>query len=57
VTSLGPGHYAVVVLHVSGSKVFDIKLVSQREPRSGKTWFRAGSIKPNEEHVDVVVRS
>jgi ADP-ribose pyrophosphatase YjhB (NUDIX family) len=25
----------------------------QREPRSGKTWFPAGSVSANEEHVDV----
>jgi hypothetical protein len=54
--SLGPRHYVMVVLHVGGSKASDIKLVLQRELRSGKIWFRAGSIIPNEEHVHVVVR-
>jgi 8-oxo-dGTP pyrophosphatase MutT (NUDIX family) len=54
--SLGPGHYVVLVIHVGGTKLLDLKLVLQREPRSGKTWFPAGSILPNEEHVDVVVR-
>jgi 8-oxo-dGTP pyrophosphatase MutT (NUDIX family) len=34
----------------------DIKLVLQREHRTCKTWFPSGSIVPNEEHVDVVVR-
>jgi hypothetical protein len=29
---------------------------TDREPRSRKTWFHASSIKPNEEHVDGVVR-
>jgi 8-oxo-dGTP pyrophosphatase MutT (NUDIX family) len=46
----------VIVLHVGGSKASDIKLVIQREPRIGKTWFLAGSILPNEEHVDADVR-
>jgi ADP-ribose pyrophosphatase YjhB (NUDIX family) len=30
--------------------------VLQREPRSGKTWFPAGSVAANEEHVDAAVR-
>jgi ADP-ribose pyrophosphatase YjhB (NUDIX family) len=46
----------VVVLHVGGSKASDIKLVLHRELRNGKTRFPGGSILPNEEHVDVVVR-
>jgi ADP-ribose pyrophosphatase YjhB (NUDIX family) len=54
--SVGPGRYVVVVLHVGGSKLADIQLVLQREPSSGKTWFPAGSMLSNEEHVDVVVR-
>jgi ADP-ribose pyrophosphatase YjhB (NUDIX family) len=54
--SLGPGHYVVLVIHVGGTKPSDLKLVLQREPRSGKTWFPAGSILPNKEHVDVAVR-
>jgi 8-oxo-dGTP pyrophosphatase MutT (NUDIX family) len=54
--SVGPGHYVVVVLHIGGSKASDIKPVLQREPRTRKTWFHAGSILPNEEHVDVVAR-
>jgi 8-oxo-dGTP pyrophosphatase MutT (NUDIX family) len=54
--SVGPCHYVVVVLHVGGSKASDIKLVLQLEPRYGKTWFLAGSILPNEEHVDADVR-
>jgi 8-oxo-dGTP pyrophosphatase MutT (NUDIX family) len=54
--SLGLGHYMVVVQHVRGSKASNIKLVLQREPRSSNTWFPAGSILPNEEHVDAVVR-
>jgi hypothetical protein len=52
---VGPGHYVVVVLHVGGSKASDIKLVLHREPRNDKTWFLAGSILRNEEHVDAVV--
>jgi ADP-ribose pyrophosphatase YjhB (NUDIX family) len=54
--SLGPGHYVVLVIHVGGTKLSDVKLVLQREPRFGKTWFPIGSILPNEEHVDAVVR-
>jgi 8-oxo-dGTP pyrophosphatase MutT (NUDIX family) len=54
--SVGPSHYVVVVLHVGGSKAFDIKLVLQSEPHSGKIWFPAGSILLNEAPVDVVVR-
>jgi hypothetical protein len=55
--SVGPGHYYVVgFLHVGGSKASDIKHVLQREPRTCKTWFLAGSILPNEEHVDAVIR-
>jgi ADP-ribose pyrophosphatase YjhB (NUDIX family) len=54
--SLGPGHYVMLVIHVGGSKSLDLKLVFQREPRSGKTWFHAGSILPNEEPVDAAVR-
>jgi 8-oxo-dGTP pyrophosphatase MutT (NUDIX family) len=46
----------VLVIHVGGTKPSDLKLVLQREPRSGKTWFPAGSILPNEEPVDVAVR-
>jgi 8-oxo-dGTP pyrophosphatase MutT (NUDIX family) len=56
VASLGPSHYVVVVLHVGGSKASDIKLALQREPRFGKTWFANGSIVPNEELIDAVVR-
>jgi 8-oxo-dGTP pyrophosphatase MutT (NUDIX family) len=46
----------VLVIRVGGTKPSDLKLVLQREPRSGKTWFPAGSVLPNEEHVDAVVR-
>jgi ADP-ribose pyrophosphatase YjhB (NUDIX family) len=46
----------VVVLHVGGTKLSDIKLVLQRETRTGKTWFPACSVTANEEHVDVAVR-
>jgi 8-oxo-dGTP pyrophosphatase MutT (NUDIX family) len=54
--SLGPGHYVVLVIHIGGTKLSDVKLVLQREPRSGKTWFPACSILPNDEHVDAAVR-
>jgi hypothetical protein len=53
---VGPRCYVVVVLHVGGTKLSDVKLVLQREPRSGKTWFRAGSVTANEEHVEAPVR-
>jgi 8-oxo-dGTP pyrophosphatase MutT (NUDIX family) len=53
---VGLGRYVVVVLHVGGTKLFDIKLVLQRESRTGKTWFPAGSVTTNEEHVDAAVR-
>jgi 8-oxo-dGTP pyrophosphatase MutT (NUDIX family) len=55
-TSFGLGRYVVVVLHVEGTKLSNVKLVLQREPRTGKTWFPAGSVTANEEHVDVAVR-
>jgi 8-oxo-dGTP pyrophosphatase MutT (NUDIX family) len=54
--SVGPGRYVVVVLHVGGTKLSDVKLVLQREPRTGKTWFPAGSVTANEEPVDAAVR-
>jgi 8-oxo-dGTP pyrophosphatase MutT (NUDIX family) len=46
----------VVVLHVGGTKLSDVKFVLQREPRTGKTWFPAGSVIANEEPFDVAVR-
>jgi 8-oxo-dGTP pyrophosphatase MutT (NUDIX family) len=56
IVSVGPSNYVVVVLHVGGSKASNIKLISKRESRTSKTWFPAGSILPNEEHVDAAVR-
>jgi ADP-ribose pyrophosphatase YjhB (NUDIX family) len=53
---VGPGHYVVVVLHVGGTKLSYVKLVLQREPRTGKTWFPAGPVTANEEHVNAAVR-
>jgi 8-oxo-dGTP pyrophosphatase MutT (NUDIX family) len=53
---VGHGCYMVVALHVGGSKFADIKLVVKREPRSGKTWFPAGSVSSNEEPIDAAVR-
>jgi hypothetical protein len=52
----GHGYYVVVVLLVGGSKASNIKLVLHHELRSGKAWFSAGSILPNEEHVDAAIR-
>jgi hypothetical protein len=48
---VGTVNYVVVVLHVGGSKASDIKLVLQREPRTGNIL-----ILPNVELVDVTVR-
>jgi 8-oxo-dGTP pyrophosphatase MutT (NUDIX family) len=53
---VGPGRYVVVVLHVGGTKLSNVKLVLRREPRAGKTWFPAGSVAANEELVDAAVR-
>jgi 8-oxo-dGTP pyrophosphatase MutT (NUDIX family) len=53
---VGPRGYVVVVLHVGGTKLTDVKLVLQREPSSGKAWFLVGSTSSNEEHVDAIVR-
>jgi ADP-ribose pyrophosphatase YjhB (NUDIX family) len=46
----------VAVPHVGGTKLSDIKLVLQREPRTGRTWFPAHLVTANEEHVDATVR-
>jgi ADP-ribose pyrophosphatase YjhB (NUDIX family) len=54
--SVGPGRYVVVVIHVGGTKLSNVKLILQREPRTGKTWFPTGSLTANEEHVDAAVR-
>jgi hypothetical protein len=35
--SVGHGRYEVVVLHVGGTKLSNVKLVLQREPRTGNT--------------------
>jgi hypothetical protein len=53
--SLGPGNYVVVTLHVGGSKVSDIKLVLQREPRASRSSYLAISILPNEAPIDAIV--
>jgi 8-oxo-dGTP pyrophosphatase MutT (NUDIX family) len=53
---VGPGRYVVVVLHVGETKLSDVKLVLQREPRTGKTWFPTGSVTANEEPADAAVR-
>jgi hypothetical protein len=55
-TSLGFGNYVVDVLSVGGLKASDIKLLLQREPRTGKSWFLAASISPYEKQVDAAVR-
>jgi 8-oxo-dGTP pyrophosphatase MutT (NUDIX family) len=52
--SVGPGNYVLIVVTIGGSKASYIKLVP-REPRTGKTWFPAGSVLPYEEHVDAAV--
>jgi ADP-ribose pyrophosphatase YjhB (NUDIX family) len=53
---VGPGRYVVLVIHVGGATMSNVKLVLQREPRTDKTWFPAGSISANEEPVDAAVR-
>jgi hypothetical protein len=53
---VGPRRYVVVVIHVGGTKLSNVKLVLQREPRTGRTWFPVGSVLANEKHVDAVVR-
>jgi ADP-ribose pyrophosphatase YjhB (NUDIX family) len=53
---VGPGHYVVIVIHVGGTKLSDVKLVLQREPRTDKTRFPGGFVLPNEEPVDADVR-
>jgi ADP-ribose pyrophosphatase YjhB (NUDIX family) len=54
--SIGYGHYVVVVLRFGGSIASNIKFVLHREPRTCEIWFLVGSVFPNEEHVDAVVR-
>jgi 8-oxo-dGTP pyrophosphatase MutT (NUDIX family) len=54
--SLGPRNHVVILLAVGGSNASYIKLVLQREPRNGKSWFLANSNLPDEEHVDAIVR-
>jgi 8-oxo-dGTP pyrophosphatase MutT (NUDIX family) len=53
---VGPVCYVVIVLHVGGYKLVDVKLVLQRQSRSGKTWFPTSSISLDEEHADAAVR-
>jgi ADP-ribose pyrophosphatase YjhB (NUDIX family) len=53
---VGPGRYVVVVLHVGGTKLSNVKLVSQRELLTSKTWFSAGSVAANEEPAHAAVR-
>jgi hypothetical protein len=53
---VGHGRFVVVLSHVGGSKLSDIKLVLQREPSSRKTWCLAGSTSSNAERVDAFVR-
>jgi ADP-ribose pyrophosphatase YjhB (NUDIX family) len=54
--SVGPGRYVVVVIHVGGTKLSNVKLVLQREPRTGTTWFPTGFVTANEEPDDDAVR-
>jgi ADP-ribose pyrophosphatase YjhB (NUDIX family) len=54
--SNGPRRYVVVVIHVGGTKLSNVKLVLQREPRTGKIWYPVGSVTTNEELVDAAVR-
>jgi 8-oxo-dGTP pyrophosphatase MutT (NUDIX family) len=54
--SIGPGRYVVVVIHVGVTNLSNVKLMLQREPRIGKTWFPDGSVAANEEHVHAALR-
>jgi 8-oxo-dGTP pyrophosphatase MutT (NUDIX family) len=54
--SVGHGNCVVIVRIVGGSKASNIKLILQREPRTGKAWFLAGSILHDEELVNAAVR-
>jgi 8-oxo-dGTP pyrophosphatase MutT (NUDIX family) len=54
--SVGHGRYAVVVFHVGETKLSDIKLVLQPEPRTDKTWFPTGSVSANDEPIDAALR-
>jgi hypothetical protein len=53
--SVGPGNCVVAALPFVGFYASNIKLYSLREPRTGKTWFRAGIALPNEEPADAAV--
>jgi 8-oxo-dGTP pyrophosphatase MutT (NUDIX family) len=54
--SVGHGRFVVVVIHVGGATHSNVKLVLQREPRTGKTWFPVGSVSATEEPLDAAVR-
>jgi hypothetical protein len=56
IASVAPGNYVAVAPHVGGSNASYIKLVLQREPRTGKAAFHAGNVFPNEEYVDAATR-
>jgi 8-oxo-dGTP pyrophosphatase MutT (NUDIX family) len=53
---VGPRRYVVVVIHVGGATLSNVKLVLQRERRTGKTWLPAGSVTANGEPIDVAAR-
>jgi 8-oxo-dGTP pyrophosphatase MutT (NUDIX family) len=53
---VGHGRYVIVAIHVGRAKLSNVKLVLQREPRTGKTWFPAGSVTANEAPDDAAVR-
>jgi hypothetical protein len=54
--AVGPCNYVVILLNVGGSKVSDMKLVLQREPRTRKTWYHDGFVLHDDEHVDAAIR-
>jgi hypothetical protein len=53
---LGSRNYVVFILPIGGNQISNIKVVLQREPRTGKTWFSSRFVLPNKEPVDAAVR-
>jgi ADP-ribose pyrophosphatase YjhB (NUDIX family) len=53
--SLGSRNYVVFKLPIGGTKISNIKVVLQREPRTGITWFSIRFVLPNKEPVDAAV--
>jgi 8-oxo-dGTP pyrophosphatase MutT (NUDIX family) len=54
--SFGPGSYVVILVSFGSASAGDIQFVMQREAQSGKVWFPAGGLLPNETHVSSIAR-